>query len=369
MNYTERYQELVREFRLGSDLRLSSSGIDIQFFDFKSNYISQKQGGVNVDTDTENFQFVYPVFVPAKTRKFDKAILLLHGLNERSWNKYLTWAEYIASQLKRPVILFPIAYHINRSPLGWFNLRGLRQMTEDRKTSNGNDKTTTVANVILSQRISDRPYRFYSSGRQSYADVTDLVRNIKQGHHPLFTENAHIDIFAYSIGAFLSQVILLTNPDNIFSDSKLFMFCGGSIFSSMFGESRSIMDGPAFQKLVKYYVDDFISDTSVDVADDNALNAFNSMISPERDQTERLSCFMKMKNRISGISLVRDRVIPYKGVKEALGDKCASDIIKLLDFKHDYCHENPFPVGGKIDSNEVNHSFNTVFKQAIDFLG
>ena len=156
-----------------------------------------------------------------------------HGLNERSWNKYLTWAEYIASQLKRPVILFPIAYHINRSPLGWFNLRGLRQMTEDRKTSNGNDKTTTVANVILSQRISDRPYRFYSSGRQSYADVTDLVRNIKQGHHPLFTENAHIDIFAYSIGAFLSQVILLTNPDNIFSDSKLFMFCGGSIFSSM----------------------------------------------------------------------------------------------------------------------------------------
>ena len=78
MNYTERYQELVREFRLGSDLRLSSSGIDIQFFDFKSNYISQKQGGVNVDTDTENFQFVYPVFVPAKTRKFDKAILLLH---------------------------------------------------------------------------------------------------------------------------------------------------------------------------------------------------------------------------------------------------------------------------------------------------
>jgi len=44
-----------------------------------------------------------------------------------------------------------------------------------------------------------------------------------------------------SIGAFLSQVVLMANQKNLFSDSRLFMFCGGSIFRSMFGVSRSIM--------------------------------------------------------------------------------------------------------------------------------
>ena len=44
----------------------------------------------------ENDQFWYPVFVPEKNRKPDEAILLLHGLNERSWDKYFSWAYYLA---------------------------------------------------------------------------------------------------------------------------------------------------------------------------------------------------------------------------------------------------------------------------------
>ena len=42
----------------------------------------------------ENRSFSYPVFTPGNT-KSDKVILLLHGLNERSWVKYLVWA-YLA---------------------------------------------------------------------------------------------------------------------------------------------------------------------------------------------------------------------------------------------------------------------------------
>jgi hypothetical protein len=44
-------------------------------------------------TVSENREFPYVVFVPAGKEKCDRAIILLHGLNERNWNKYLVWAE------------------------------------------------------------------------------------------------------------------------------------------------------------------------------------------------------------------------------------------------------------------------------------
>jgi hypothetical protein len=38
----------------------------------------------------ENLHFDYPVLVPADWRRGSSCILLLHGLNERHWNKYLS---------------------------------------------------------------------------------------------------------------------------------------------------------------------------------------------------------------------------------------------------------------------------------------
>ncbi|HBG53758.1 MAG TPA: hypothetical protein DDW70_06070, partial [Rikenellaceae bacterium] len=56
----------------------------------------------------ENQQFRYVVFAPAGALRFDRAIILLHGLNERSWQKYLTWAEDLVMTCGLPVVLFPI---------------------------------------------------------------------------------------------------------------------------------------------------------------------------------------------------------------------------------------------------------------------
>jgi hypothetical protein len=75
-----------------------------------------------------------------------------------------------------------------------------------------------------------------------------------------------------------------------------------------------------------------------------------------------------MGNRINGISLANDIVMPYHGVEEALGSYCAADRISKIDFSYNYSHENPFPVGKNIDSNEVDESFRFVFSQAADFL-
>ena len=65
---------------------------------------------------------------------------------------------------------------------------------------------------------------------------------------------------------------------------------------------------------------------------------------------------------------MRDKVMPYFGMTEALGKSCANERISLLDFPFDYSHENPFPVGKLIDSKEVDLAFNQIFEEAVEFL-
>ena len=47
------------------------------------------------DRIQENKSFSYAIFTPSGRKKNNEAIILLHGLNERTWEKYLTWAEYL----------------------------------------------------------------------------------------------------------------------------------------------------------------------------------------------------------------------------------------------------------------------------------
>jgi len=372
MNYTQRQRELCNIFLLGVNSHLEESNIDIRFFRFASSTLLATDKAILFDTEdeiiNENQSFIYPVFIPHNTFKNDKAILLLHGLNERNWSKYLPWAEYLCEKTGKAVILFPIAYHINRSPYSWSNPRALQSILEHRKNKYGNDRSLSFANVVLSERITEKPIRFYNSGRQSLADLTQLFTEIKRGFHPLFKENTQIDIFAYSIGAFLSQITLMTNSNGLFTDSKLFMFCGGSIFSYMFGESRSIMDKPAFARLLEYYMTDFEKEVRYKSETDKGYQSFYSMISPDRNQIERENFFKRLGNKVGGISLAKDLVIPYRGVLQALGNECAKTRIKLLDFTFPYTHENPFPVLKSIDSSEVDKSFTTIFSDAAHFL-
>lgn len=370
MDYTKRFTELNSLFEFGKNIELPDSNCHIQFYPFKSeiiNYFDNNGSGeIFSDKVFENQEFIYPVFIPDKISKSNKALLLLHGLNERNWSKYLTWAEYLCNSTNKVVILFPIAYHINRSPSLWSNPRYLSEIYNLRRKQFTNDRSVSLANVALSERISQNPYRFYSSGRQSLSDITNLVSGIKKGLHPLFGEQTHLDVFAYSIGAFLSQIMFLSNPDNIFENSKLFLFCGGGIFSSMFGQSRTIMDKMAFDSLLNFYLHDFSIEK--EVVDDSIVKSFNAMIAPERNTTQRQHFFENMENRLAGISLIRDTVIPYKGIEEALGNKLTHKRIEITDFEFDYCHENPFPVNIHTDSKKVNESFINIFSKASEFL-
>lgn len=70
-------------------------------------------------TIEENLRFEYLVVTDREERRFNGATLLFHGLNEKSWSKYLPWAQRLCRLTSRPVILFPIAFHMDRAPADW----------------------------------------------------------------------------------------------------------------------------------------------------------------------------------------------------------------------------------------------------------
>lgn len=369
LQYNEQYNRLSNQFEQGKNRELPETGIEIEFFRFHSQSDMEQGGTLQLHDNriTENFSFEYPVFTPSQRAKSEDAIVLLHGLNERKWDKYLPWAETLCHNTGRPVILFPIAFHINRAPHAWSDPRNLTSLLNIRRERYAGEPTISYANLALSERICQKPERFYLSGRQTWTDMTVLFEEIKTGRHPLFKEGTQIDLFAYSIGAFLSQVALMANQKELFSDSKLFMFCGGSIFRSMDGISRNIMDKPAFEKMQHYYNDLFGNEATPTWKKDNAFHAFLQMIAPERFKNEREKLFDRLKKRIRGIALEKDFVIPFSGVKEALGEKTTAETYQLLDFDFRYSHENPFPA--KSDHPEaVNAAFSKVFSQASAFL-
>lgn len=373
MNFNKRFQELTALFRVGKPIELDQRKVDVRFFPFESitwNNQSETELSecVKIDKVIENELFEYPVFVYGNQKKCNEVILLFHGLNERSWSKYLPWAEYLCRHTGKAILLFPIAFHLNRSPASWSDPRFLRNIMEQRRNKIGEDRSLSFANLALSERLTDNPLRFFNSGRQTYFDIIRLMDQIREGRHPLFAANTRVDIFAYSIGAFLSQILLMGNAGGHFDDSRLFMFCGGGIFNKMTGQSRSIMDKKSFDSLLQYYQHDFIAFYKHFKEEDQLTDIFFSMLSDENLKEKRTDFFKNHQQRIKGISLALDKVIPYQGVVEALGHECASRQIQLIDFPFEYTHENPFPVFRDKQAEDVNFSFQRVFHQAAEFL-
>lgn len=150
-----------------------------------------------------------------------------------------------------------------------------------------------------------KPVTLYASGRESVYNMWQLVHEIKNGEHPLFKEDTSINLFAYSIGALLSQVLLLANPDKMFTDTRLFMFCGGSIFSEMDGNARDIMDKEAFAKVRHYFRHDFLENRTLPTSFKNDFleQAFKAMVREDVLRDYRESFFQRACDRIRAISL------------------------------------------------------------------
>jgi len=373
MNYTDLHKELRSLFDPDESEIEMPGGLKVRNIDF----ISELPGNELINpTDSsikENLEFRYPVFCPS--RESNRTILMLHGLNERSWTKYLVWAHRLCELTNSYVILFPLSFHINRSPGAWGDPRSMLSLLSSRNKTAGKVSDSSFANVALSKRLTDDPMRFFYSGYQTGKDITRLIGTIRDGKHSVIPGKAKINIFAYSIGAFLSEILLLGDPDNLLSDSKLFIFCGGSVFSKMYGSSKFIMDKRAYDRVYNFFMKDFegkaIEKSPMKdlVFSSRIGTAFRAMIDFDRLLHLRNSLVTQIQSRIKIISLKKDLVFPASGVMETSKILRISDNVSITDFQHPYAHENPFPLLDGCQGIEVNRSFDRIFMSAASFIG
>jgi len=347
-------------------------------FDDESELFKINLDGTHLERgEIENKKFRYAIFVPAKNRKFSEAIILLHGLNERYWKKYLPWAYQLALQTQKPVILFPIAYHMNRSPVTWVCPRLMYKFSASRKAAVPEIENSTFVNVALSLRINNCPELFSLSGIQTYFDIVKLTSAIKAGHFEIFEKDCHIDFFAYSIGALLTETLMISNPLHLFSNSKAFFFCGGSTFDKINGSSRAIMDSHAFAHLRNHLLNNISSHKNeIQIPEKQGYllkdvwKAFLAMSGNCKYINHREKSFMSLKNRIKAIGLKEDTVVPGHAIKETFGNVVNHIFfdVEVLDFPFKYSHEVPFPENDHKIIDTVTRSFNFVFGKAALFL-
>lgn len=200
------------------------------------------------------------------------------------------------------------------------------------------------------------------------------MESCKRGEHPLFEKDFSLDILAYLIGCFLSQVLLLCNPDNLFSETRLFMFCGGPVFNRISPVSKFILDSEANVHLYSFLVEHLESHLRHDpkllahLLDESGI-AFRSMLSYKSMAAFREERFGAMHNRISSLALARDEVIPPYEVENTLNGR-NRDIpirVEIFDFPYRYKHEDPFPSSPGITGG-VNEGFDDVFAIIGNFL-
>ena len=324
----------------------------------------------------ENQNFRYHVFSPAGNAPIKGVIIYLNGFNEKYWTKHFPWAKKIADETGKTVVLFPLAFHMNRAPHEWSNPRSMHLVSQERQSRFPDVIASTLSNVAISTRLHAKPQRYFWSGLQAYYDVIQLVDQIKSGSHPLIPKSVSFDFFAYSIGNLLAQVLLMTNHECYFNDSRLALFCGGSVFNRMSPVSKFILDSEANVALYSYVVEHIESHLKNDARLRHYLSPEHpeginllSMINYKLMLEHRERVFRSMSNRILAIALAKDTVIPSYEIMNTL-QGINRDIpipVEIYDFNYPYSHEDPFPCNTKFRV-QTDQMFNQTFDRICSFL-
>lgn len=402
MKYLDLFNYLKKIENYTTDEIEIDENLVIRNFSFKSNYRFILPGGLGNNDDyeflsnpindldpdviqkmlnkkdadiSENIEFRYHIIMPKKEKKAKEIIILFHGFNEKYWSKYLPWATYLAEKTGKAIVLFPMAFHMNRAPLLWSNSREMYRVSEERKKRIPILICSSLSNVAISTRINNKPQRFIWSGLQSYYDVIDFVEDIKEDLHPAIDKDAKIDFFAYSIGAFLAEVLKMSNRNGYFSDTKCAIFCGGAVFNRLTPVSKFILDSEAGVGLYSFIVEHMESHMKRDEVLRHYMYTepegpnFRSMLCYKNLIKEREETFRKISDQFYVITLAKDEVIPSYEIMNTL-QGTARDIpikIELMDYPYTYIHEDPFPCGKEI-SDEVNECFTYTFDKICNFL-
>lgn len=321
-----------------------------------------------------NSRYRFSLFKPSDTDTVNDVILLFHGLNEKYWDKYLPWAQELVRRTGKGVLLFPIAFHMNRAPAEWSHPKKMRAVSAQRKQRHPAIVESSFANAAISARVNMIPQRFFWSGLQTYLDIIQLIHEIRNDRLAVINPDAGIDLFAYSIGSFLSEILMMTNHDGLFSDSRLFIFCGGPTLDRMYPVSKYIMDSEALVALYSFYIEHLDNEFKRHPRLSHYFNDghssgiyFRAMLSNHRFKELREKRFRELSRQIVAVALERDEVIPPAEVLNTLkGDFRDIPIpVQIEHFPYDYTHVTPFSTRTSIE-REVNDSFDRIFKLAAD---
>ncbi|HZK09004.1 MAG TPA: DUF6051 family protein [Bacteroidales bacterium] len=324
----------------------------------------------------ENRYFDYIIFKPAFPAKARGIIMMFHGLNEKNWDKYLVWARQLMQRTGKAVVLFPIAFHMNRSPEEWSHTRLMNGLKNVRQGFFPAVVASSFANVAISTRLHILPQRFFWSGVLTFWDVVQLINQIRAGQHPLIHAEATIDFFAYSIGAFLTQVMLMDNPQGLLDKSRLFIFCGGPAFNRMSPVRKTILDSEANIALYSFFIEHLDSYLKTDPRLTHYFSSahseglvFRSMIDYNKLIDMREEKLNQISSRLMAVALKKDTVVPYYEVLNTLRgtERSIPIAVKVIDFPFPYSHETPFPLNDNHQS-AVSAAVDQVFSMAAEFL-
>ena len=330
-----------------------------------------------VDYEVEcNISFQYHIVQPIDDTKANGVIIVFHGLNEKKWDKYLPWAYALSKHTGKAVILFPIAFHMSRAPERWSSRQEMYVIAQKRMEEHLDNSETSYVNAATSTRLDAYPQRLFWSGLQTYNDIVQLITDLRAGVLPTIASTATVDLFGYSIGSFLSVILMMANPKGYFTNAKLFCFCGGMTIDRMFPISKYIMDGRAAITMQKTFAEllstNFKTDPRLKHYQDSNLHFeegwFKTMLRYNYYQKEREKRFSQLENQIKALVLEQDEVTPPIEALNTLkgGYRNINIEVEIDDFQYPYTHMNPFALTTK-NATEVTEAFERFVKSATEF--
>jgi hypothetical protein len=281
--------------------------------------------------EAENLAFALPLVLPRRSGPFDRAIIILHGLNESEYRKFFPWACTLASA-GFPVILFPITFLVNRRPRRWMGNAETQRCLRERQAMPGNTVATRY-NTILSARLDHHPERLLLGGRQSYGDLLDLVASLRHGTFTLgerhegtfvprrpFAEGTQVDFLGYSIGGYLTLGLLLGEGDTPdLAQSRAVIFAAAAPFShadpALNADTLSpfILDGLATERVRQFY-----GSAAAESLLDNPQGRWCRAIF-RADHKVLDPALQRVRARLLTIGNTADTVVPPDGMAETFG--------------------------------------------------
>jgi hypothetical protein len=405
MEYYELYEVLKSHFDSGNErIEIRDLNITIESFPFESRVSDLLHGSDNQDcpkhqqslkvnenpyliyhqpsVDVKDFDiacnknFKYYILKSADVETAKGCIIFFHGLNEKKWDKYLPWAYELARKTHKAIILFPIAFHMDRAEAIWSDRHRMTEIVKFRKGKYPENTHFSYVNAAISSRLEAHPQRIFWSGLQTYSDIIEVVKEIKSNKIKSISPDADLDLFGYSIGSFLSMIIKMADPHEFFTRSKVFCFCGGMTIDRMFPISKYIMDSQATIKMQSVFTEllssDFKSDKRLRHYQDDGLHPqeswFKKMLRYNYFQKEREERIREIQSQIKAYVLEKDTVAPPMEALNTLqgGYRNIKVEVEIEDFPFEYSHMVPFPLTHK-NKTEVTKAFYQFIQSASEF--